>query len=74
MSALPVDPSYMYQSEFIYEKITKNQPIRICEVTAADIGDGDGAFFAQVNLKLKKYNFKITFRMHHVTQVNSIQD
>ena len=35
-------------SEFIYEKITKNQPIRICEVTAANHVDGDGAFFAQV--------------------------
>lgn len=54
MSALPVDPSYMYQSEFIYEKITKNQPIRICEVTAADNGDGDGAFFAQVRFLIEK--------------------
>jgi len=38
-------------SEFIYEKITKNQPIRICEVTAANHVDGDGAFFAQVRFR-----------------------
>jgi len=41
-------------SEFIYEKITKDQPIRICEVTAADNGDGDGAFFAQVRFLIEK--------------------
>ena len=38
-------------SEFIYEKITKNEPIRICEVTAANHVDGDGAFFAQVRFR-----------------------
>ena len=39
-------------SEYIYEKISKNEPIRICEVTDTDHPDGDGAFFAQVNSKV----------------------
>ena len=45
-------------SEFIYEKITKNEPIRICEVTAADHVDGDGAFFAQVIFQTEKIYFQ----------------
>ena len=59
-------------SEFIYEKITKNQPIRICEVTAANHVDGDGAFFAQVRFRRDSdLHGDFDFRMRHVTQVNS---
>ena len=36
-------------SEYIYEKISRNGPIPICEVTEINHTDGDGAFVAQVN-------------------------
>ena len=35
--------------EYVYTNINRDQPVQICEVTAADDHpDGDGAFFAQV--------------------------
>ena len=67
-------------SEYIYEKIIENEPIRICEVTAAVHTDGDGAFFAQVKspnifplfFDWEDFFSDIELRMQHVTQVNSI--
>ena len=48
-------------SEYIYEKISKNEPIRICEVTEAEHPDGDGAFFAQVNSKASFYHINLLY-------------